>query len=483
MRSGGPGAGPGPAEPACTDAMKSSLRPILKTSVPILIDLGAQIVMWTIETTLVGHVAVAVLARYYPGTGATGVDALTAVGNVVQVILYTCTILLIFVFGASIIIVRLLGAGRKEDANHFLGQTVFTAVFPAIGIALIWHFSAPLIFRTVLGASPAVSAIGVDYLRVVSWFAPFIIMNFVASGLVRGAGDTHLSMVTALLVNSIHLVLAVLLVFGVWRFPELGVRGAALAAGIAHTTGCIFTFSVILRGRSVLTFKWSDFRDINRRSIIHVIRTGTPITLEQLAWMTGMTIVIGFSNRLAPAAAAGHIIILTYQRILSMMYQAFGMAALTLVGKRYGAGEPVRAGQTTRMFALLAGGIVVVVTAVLYFNARHFVLIFTSDPDVVRVGAYALRIAALVQIPKVLSYIYSFSLRGVGENRYPMYLTFIGVLLFEVVLGYNLAFTAALSLAGLWMAAGVDEVFKGTMFMRRFRKRMGKLAPAGGDGV
>ena len=165
--------------------MKPSFRSILKTSVPILIDLGAQILMWTIETTLVGHIAIATLARYYPGTGATGVDALTAVGNVVQVILYTCTILLIFVFGASIIIDRLLCAGRKEDANHFLGQTIFTALFPAIGIAIIWYFAAPLIFRTVLGTSEAVTSIGVDYLRVVSWFAPFIIMNFVAIGLVR----------------------------------------------------------------------------------------------------------------------------------------------------------------------------------------------------------------------------------------------------------------------------------------------------------
>ncbi len=455
--------------------MKPSFRSILKTSVPSLVDRGAQILMWTSETTLVGHIALSTLAKYYPGSGATGVDALTAVGNVVQVIIYTCTILLIFVFGASIIIVRLLGAGRREDADHFLGQTIFTALFPAIGIALIWYFAAPLIFRTVLGTSEAVTAIGVDYLRVVSWFAPFIIMNFVAIGIVRGAGDTHLAMMTGLLVNGIHLVLAVLLIFGVWKFPELGVRGAALAAGIAHTAGFLFTFSVILRGRSVLTFNWSDFREINRRSIIHIIQTGTPITLEQLAWMTGMTIVIGFSNRLAPAAAAGHIIILTFQRIFSMMYQAFGMAALTLVGKRFGAREFGKARQTTRMLAWLVGGVVVAITAALYFGARYFVIIFTSDPEVIRVGVYALKIVAIIQIPKALSYVYSFSLRGIGENRYPMYLAFFGVIIFQVILGYNLAFTAGLSLAGLWIAAGVDEVFKGTMFIRRFRKRIKRL--------
>jgi len=459
--------------------MRPSFRSILKTSVPIVLDLGAQILMWTIETTLVGHISLSAMQRMYGDLGATGVDALTAVGNVVQVIIYTCTILLIFVFGATIIITRLLGAGRREDANHFLGQTLFTALFPAVGIAIIWYFFAPFIFRTVLGAHPAVTAIGVDYLHMLSFFAPFVIMNFVAIGIVRGAGDTHLSMLTSLIVNGIHLVGAVTLVYGLGPFPQLGPRGAALAAGIGHTTGFLFTYSVILRGRSILTFNWSDFRQISRPSIAHIIRTGTPITLEQLAWMTGMTIVIGFTNRLGPVAAASHIVILTFQRIFSIMYQAFGMAALTLVGKRYGALEYVRARQTTRMFTWLLGAIVVFIAGLIYLRARYFVIIFTSDPDVIELCARVLRIMAIVQIPKALSYVYSFSLRGIGENRYPMYLAFIGVLAFQITLGYNLAFTLGLSLMGVWIAAGVDEVFKFSLSIRRFRSRIrGLIAKA-----
>ena len=70
--------------------MKTSLRSILKTSVPIVVDLAAQIVMWTLEINLVSHIAPHVMSRFYPEVGATGVDALTAVGNVVQIIILTC---------------------------------------------------------------------------------------------------------------------------------------------------------------------------------------------------------------------------------------------------------------------------------------------------------------------------------------------------------------------------------------------------------
>jgi putative MATE family efflux protein len=455
--------------------MKSSIGSILKTSIPILIDLAAQILMWTIEINFMGHLAADSLGRLYPGLEATGIDALTAVGDVIHIIVLTCSVLLIFVFGATIIINKLIGSGQREEADHFLGQALFTTLFAAIGISAIWYALSPFLFRVLLGASPAVSSIGIDYFRTLSLFAPFIIMNFVAIGIVRGAGDTHLSMITALLVNSIHLVLAFLLIFGIYIFPELGPRGSALAAGIAHTIGCFFTFSVILRGRSVLKFKWSDFKSVRRESIGKVFKTGLPITLEQLAWTIGMTIVIGYSNRLGTVAAAAHMIILTIQRLFSILYQAFGMGALTLVGQLYGANEHDHAKRTTVMFFWLVGGVVLFLAGMTFFRSYYFAVVFTSEPEVVELCTSVLKVAAAVQIPKALSYVYSFSLRGVGENRYPMYLAIVGVLLFEVLIGYNLAFTLGLSVAGLWIAQGGDEIFKVILAAKRFGRRHRQL--------
>jgi putative MATE family efflux protein len=455
--------------------MKTGIGSILKTSIPILVDLAAQILMWTIEINFMGHIAAASLARHYPGMGATGVDALTAVGDVIHIIVLTCTVLLIFVFGATIIINRRLGSGQKDEADHFLGQAIFTTFFVAIGISAVWYLFSPFIFRVLLGASPAVTTIGVDYFRTLSFFAPFIILNFVAIGIVRGAGDTHLSMITALLVNSIHLVGAFLLIFGIYRIPELGPRGSALAAGIAHTVGCVFTYSVILRGQSVLSFKWSDVFSVHRERIGKVFKTGLPITLEQLAWAIGMTIVIGYSNRLGPAPAAAHMIVLTIQRLFSILYQAFGIGALTLVGQLYGANQHDHARRTTSLFFWLVGGVVLFLAAVTYLRSYYFAVVFTSDSAVVDICAKVLKVVAIVQIPKALSYVYSFSLRGVGENRYPMYLAIIGVLIFEILFGYTLAFVLGLSIMGLWMAQGFDELFKFSLAARRFRWRHRQL--------
>ena len=449
---------------------------ILRTSVPILVELSAQIVMWTLETNLMSRVPRSAMARFYPGVGATGVDAFTAVGNVIQIIILTCTVALIFIFGSTIVINRLLGAGKREEANHVLGQSLFTTLFAAVGVAAVWYFLGSSIFRVVLGTSPAVTAVALDYFRTLAPFAPFIIMNFVAIGIVRGAGDTHLSMITGLLVNFLHLVLAVMLIFGISVFPQLGVRGSALAAGIAHTTGFLFTFSVILRGRSVLTFSWRDLRSIRRDTVATIVKTGAPITLEQLAWMTGMTIIVGFSHRLGAAAAAAHIIALTLQRLFSVLYQSFGIGALTLVGRRFGAGDHEEARKIAYLFAWLVGGFVVCIAGATFFLARPFVHLFTSEPEVVSVCEKVLKVVAVIQIPKALSYVYTFSLRGIGENRFPLYLSLVGVVAIELVLGFNLAFTLGLSLVGIWMAAGIDESLKLLIAAKRFQIRMRELS-------
>ena len=56
-----------------------------------------------------------------------------------------------------------------------------------------------------------------------------------------------------------------------------------------------------------------------------------------------------------------------------------------------------------------------------------------------------------------------------------MYLAIIGVFVFEIVFGYTLAFVFGLSIMGLWMAQGFDELFKFGLGARRFRWRHRQL--------
>jgi len=157
------------------DSKRQTLKQVLKTSLPAVIDLSSQTITWLIEAIFIGHLATAALA---------------GVGIAQQIILLTFTTLLTFVVGSSIIVVRHLGAGDKWNANHVLGQSVIVGIVLSFLIALIWYFGAPTLFSLIREEEPVARLFGIEYIQTIAWFAPLIVTNFIALGILRGAGDT-----------------------------------------------------------------------------------------------------------------------------------------------------------------------------------------------------------------------------------------------------------------------------------------------------
>jgi len=432
----------------------SPLKALLKTSLPAMVDLSSQTLMWMIEAMLVGHL---------------GAEALAGVGMAAQVVIFTSTLLLTFVMGSSIIVNQHLGAGRVGEANHFLGQSVMMSGLASLGISALWYFTAPLIFKTLLGAEPQAASQGIGYLRIIACFGPLIIVNFVSVGILRGAGDTHLSMMVSLAVNGINAVLTTLLIYGLFGFPRLEVKGAALATGIAHSIGFAITLTLLLTHRSVLSLRMRDLKRVNLRSSRQLFLMGAPITLEQMVWVTGQMFVMSYAARLNTVALATHQVLLRLQAVISMLYQGIGMGAMTLTGRSLGANQEERARRVGAISNRIVFFTVVGIAAILFFLAKPIMYLFTSDSRVVHLGVFVLGLVAVIQVPKALNIVISGSLRGAGDIRWLMILTTVGVLAFEILGAWVLGFLWGLGLVGLWLATGLDESSRSMANYLRYR--------------
>lgn len=410
--------------------------------------------------------------------GHLGAEALAGVGMAAQVVIFTSTLLLTFIMGSSIIVNQHLGAGKVEEANHFLGQSVMISTFFSLGISVLWYFAAPLIFRTILGAEAQAASLGVGYLRVIAYFGPLVIVNFVSVGILRGAGDTHLSMIVNLAINGINVVLTPLLVYGLFGFPRLEVRGAALATGLAHSIGFAITFTLLLSHRSVLSLRMKDLKTVNLRSSRQLFFMGAPITLEQMAWVTGQMFVMGYAARLSTVALATHQVLLRLQAVISMLYQGIGMGAMTLTGKSLGANQRERARMVGTVSSRIVFITVVLVAGILFFLSKPIMYLFTSDQRVIRLGVLLLGLVAVIQVPKALNIVISGNLRGAGDIRWLMLVTILGVLIFEVLGAWGLGLWFGLGLVGLWLATGIDESSRSLANYLRYRGgRWGKAHP------
>lgn len=433
----------------------SPLKALLKTSLPAMVDLSSQTVMWMIEAMLVGHL---------------GAEALAGVGMAAQVVIFTSTLLLTFVIGSSIIVNQHLGAGRVEEANHFLGQSVMISGLASLGISAAWYFVAPLIFKTILGAEAQTASLGIGYLRIIACFGPLIIVNFVSVGILRGAGDTHLSMLVSLVINGINVALTPLLIYGLFGLPRLEGRGAALATGVAHSIGFAITFTLLLTHRSVLSLKMRDLKTVNLRSSRQLFSMGAPITVEQMAWVTGQMFVMIYAARLSTVVLATHHVLLRLQAVISMLYQGIGMGAMTLTGKSLGANQQERARKVGTISSRIVFITVMAVAGILFFMAKPIMYLFTSDQRVIRLGVLLLGLVAVIQVPKALNIVISGNLRGAGDTRWLMMLTIVGVLALEILGAWVLGLWFGLGLVGLWLATGIDESSRSIANYLRYRK-------------
>ncbi|MEE9169693.1 MAG: MATE family efflux transporter, partial [bacterium] len=74
--------------------------------------------------------------------------------------------------------------------------------------------------------------------------------------------------------------------------------------------------------------------------------------------------------------------------------------------------------------------------------------------------------------PKALNTVLGGNLRGAGDLKWLMYLSIISVILMEIGASWFAAFVLGLSLWGLWMVMGIDEVIR--VFLNYWRFHGGK---------
>ena len=111
--------------------------------------------------------------------------------------------------------------------------------------------------------------------------------------------------------------------------------------------------------------------------------------------------------------------------------------------------------------------------AVFYVLAPEMFGLFCPKPeqaDIVRAGVPVLRLVALAQPALAAANIFTASLRGAGDTRVPVLITWFGFFAVRIPLAYLLTRPEMrrLGLWGAWLAMFVDLYVRGLFFLGRF---------------
>jgi putative MATE family efflux protein len=401
--------------------------------------------------------------------GRLGRDALAAVGVAGQGLFLLIAVSFIVGTGVTALVARFVGAQVLEDARKTLRQSLtLSALMGVLCMVAAYLLAKPAI--RLMGMEPNAEQAALHFFSIALLGVVPLFVGQALGATLRGMGDMRTPLKVMLVVNAVHIVLDLLLIFGWGPFPRMGLAGAATALTISQWVG-FGMFWVALRRNPVMG-EAVRFQALEVLWAKRIVNIGAPASLQALLRISSM---LGYTRILAAtaegtAALAALPIGLTAESIAFMPGLGYSMAATALVGQSLGAKRTDVASRYAWMATAQACVIMTIMGIVFYVFAYPFARWFTRDALVIEVAADYLRINAYSEPFLALAMVLSGAFQGAGDTRTPTWITFVSMWLVRLPLAYLLALTLGYQTLGAWWAMAASVMLSGVLTAVLFRR-------------
>jgi putative MATE family efflux protein len=383
-------------------------------------------------------------------------NAMATVGLTEAVVTLVYTIAIGLSTAATAVVARRIGEKNPDAAAHAGAQSLLMALLVTIVVSILGIVFAADVLK-IMGARDEVVRDGTIFTRIMLGGSVVIILLFMINGIFRGAGDAAMAMRSLWIASLINIFLCPSLINGYGPFPELGLKGAAIATTIGRGAGVFYQCYHLFSQKRTIKLKWRHFK-WDLPVIKTLVEVAWPATL-QFFIQSGSWIFIAYLVSITGStdASAGYQVAI--RNVVFFILPAWGLsnAAATLVGQNLGAKQPRRAEQsvllTARYNAIFMAGVMLLF---LLFPSP-IISIFTSEPEVHRYGVQALQIIGSGFIFYGIGMVMIQALNGAGDTKTPTWINFFGFWILQIPLGWILSETLGMGPVGAFIAIPVAE--------------------------
>lgn len=440
---------------------KNTIKDVLSLALPAVGEMTLYMMIWVLDTMMVGKYG--------------GKIAVSAVGLSSE-LLYTFINIFISVgiaVGITSLVARKYGAKKYDSAEEYASIGIFIGAIISLFISIIMFVFSKNIL-TIAQAKDDVINLGVTYMRIISFGLFFNMLTSMLNGILRGYGNTKIPLLISFLINIVNLSLDWVLIFGKFGFPELGVKGAAIATAIAQIVGFIFA-SVYTFKKSKIKIRPKYIKALNTNKLSSLLKLSIPSSMQEGAFSLSRLLSSFIIMHIGATAFAANQITTTIESISFMPGWGFGVAATTLVGHKVGEKNYDKAKEYAFACTFL-GALFMAMCALFFLLCPEFLIklfIDTTEREVIRLGALCLMIASIEQIPMAISLVLSGALKGSGNTQTPFKVSLISSWFIRIPLMFYFVYILKVSVVYVWWITAVQWIFEGVtmfiMFKRKFK--------------
>lgn len=372
-------------------------------------------------------------------------------------------------YGLTPLVGNAFGNSKLNDVVVWLQNGIFTHVIAALGLTVTMfgvYFLLPF-----LGQPIEVLHLAKPYFLLLCLsYIPFMLF-FSVKQFFEGIGNTKMAMQITLLANIINVVINYLLIFGKLGFPEMGLIGAGIGTLVSRLFMPFLFFIFIVKiPRFKRYFVLANLQPIQKEKVISILKIGIPIAFQIIVEIIAFSVGAIMMGWLGEVPLAAHQVAIGLASFTYMISLGISQANTIRVSHQMGVNDF----KSLKMAAIASTHLVLVFMmsmGIVFILARNYLpLMFTFDPEVVRIAAGLLIIAAIFQVFDGLQVIMLSTLRGMADVKIPMFFAFIAYLFVGIPTSYILTFVLNLGSQGIWFGYLVGLGTAGILFYLRFNK-------------
>jgi putative MATE family efflux protein len=405
--------------------------------------------------------------------GRLGPWALAAVGLATQPKFLVMMLFMSMNVGATAMIARHRGAGNPERANLVLRQALLLTFFCGALSSLLGYIFAEDLIRFMGAPDSLTLEGGTVYFRWQCIGLLGLALSSAATAALRGVGNSRTAMVYNMIANVVNVLFNYLLIYGNFGFPRWEVMGASLATIIGQFVAFFLAMAALLGGKNYIRLRLADSFKPDRETFRSVVRIGLPALAEQAIMRVGMIAYAKIVASLGTLLYATHMACMNIQAMSFMIGQAFAVSATALVGQSLGKRRPDMAHYYTARTNRIGMAVSLLLALSFVFFGRRIVALYVGEgPDsalIIEMGAFILRMVALMLPLQSAQFILAGALRGAGDTRSIAFITLITVLLIRPGIAGLTVMILRQGLVGAWIALIVDQALRSFLVFMRYK--------------
>ena len=278
--------------------------------------------------------------------------------------------------GASVFFAQYFGEQNKEGIVHTYGVALVSGILCSLVFMMVGIFCPQLVIK-IFNRTPEVLQAGTDYLRIVAYSYPAILINILINTVLRSTHRVKLPMIVSLFTTVLNAFLDYGLIFGAFGLPGMGIKGAAVATVISAWSGpaIILVVSAFLRDeifyapiKEMFGFKLPFVKKFYKRCF--------PVVLNETLWGMGSFVYNALFSNMGYEYTAAISILRTFENISISFFVGLTNAACVIVGKDIGSGEIKKGVLNAKRFMILVPLVSVFISAIIVIFRNQLVGIF-----------------------------------------------------------------------------------------------------------